>query len=108
MEKKEQPKVGDLVVAIKRGGQDSQGLPDIVPQVGMLYRITSIYRMRYGYGCTLEGLDPRPYKGFLLWVSGRHIGPLKQGWYFRKVTPEKVERSTGSFADWLNVENTSA
>lgn len=95
------PGVGDLVVAVKRGGQDRSGLPEIVPQVGMLYRITAIYRMRYGYGCRLEGMDPRPYKGYLLWVTPKHIGPLEPGWYFRKAEPEKVQRAVGTFKDWL-------
>lgn len=101
-------KVGDLVVAIKRGGQDKRGLPERVPQVGMVYRITGIYRMAYGAGCTLEGMDPRPYKGFFLYVDSLCVPIIKRGWYFRKAELEKPKAAKGSFADWLNVENVNA
>lgn len=101
-------KVGDLVVAVKRGGQDHNGLPERVPQVGMVYRITGIYSMAYGAGCTLEGMDPRPYKGFFLYVDHPRSPNMKRGWYFRKAELEQPKAASGSFADWLNVENANA
>lgn len=67
---------GDLVVALRDGAQVN-GYPRVVPKKGSLYRVTSVYREWYGFGCTLEGLSPKPYKGFFLVNHGEH--------YFRKV-----------------------
>jgi hypothetical protein len=73
--------VGDMVVATRDGGHDRQGLPIERPRAGKMYRISSIYEMAYGLGCTLEGLDPRPYKGYFLHVNkGKNAG-----WYFKPV-----------------------
>lgn len=76
--------VGDAVVACRDGGTDRNGLPLSRPVVGRIYRITSIYEMAYGLGCTVAGLDPAPYRGYLLYVKpGRRN--LAEGWYFSKL-----------------------
>lgn len=96
---------GDLVVATRPGGQDSMGYPIWVPEPGGVYRITSIYKMRYGLGCTLEGRTAEPYLGFLLYVkpgirlrnpNGR-TSRVRSGWYFRKVQLDDKPAE----AEWL-------
>lgn len=69
--------VGDKVVAVKE--------PIMRPHVGKIYTITSIYRANYGLGCTLEGLDPSPFRGYLLHVRKPWRRGMEEGWYFRKV-----------------------
>lgn len=76
--------VGDKVVAIKDGGHDLQGRPVQRPLRGQVHIVTSIYEMRYGLGCTLQGLDPSPYRGYFLFVN-RKGQTVKKGWYFEKV-----------------------
>lgn len=79
--------VGDEVVALLDGGCDKRGRPYDRPKRGQIYRITGIYEMRYGLGCTLEGLDPRPYRGYFLFVK-------RQGqWYFRKLAKDLAPAS---------------
>lgn len=74
-------RVGDIVVATRDGGHDKDGLPRERPTAGKTYRITSIYEMSYGLDCTLEGLDPRPYRGYFLRVDN---GPKhNRGEYFK-------------------------
>lgn len=75
--------VGDKVVCIKAPGVTPRG-PKDVPSVGGYYVITGIYKERYGLGCTLAGLDPRPYKGYFLHVSRSTFGQ-ELGWYFEKL-----------------------
>lgn len=98
---------GDLVVALRPGGQDSLGYPRWVPEPGQVYRLTSIYRMRYGLGCTLEGRTAEPYLGFLLYVKpgirlrnpdGR-ANTVRPGWYFRRAQMDDVPAVAG--AEWL-------
>lgn len=72
--------IGDEVVAIRNGGKDRRGRPHDRPVKGEVYRITGIYRMSYGLGCTLEGLDPSPYRGFFLVCRGEL--------YFRKLVKD--------------------
>jgi hypothetical protein len=80
----EPPKVGDVVEAIKNGGFDATGYPRQRPQIGHYYRITSIYNMSYGLGCTLVGMNPAPYRGYFLYVKpGKLRAPA--GWYFRPI-----------------------
>lgn len=74
--------VGDIVEATRHGGRDRYGRPLIVPVRGRIYKVTSIYEMSYGLGCTLQDMDPAPYKGYLLFVANN--AKLKNGWYFRK------------------------
>jgi hypothetical protein len=76
-------RVGDAVVAIRNGGHDSDGLPFQRPIAGNVYRITSVYQMRYGLGCTLRGMDPFPYRGYFLYVRSGS----KKGWYFERLAP---------------------
>lgn len=86
-------RVGDMVVATRDGGHDKGGLPIERPRAGKMYRITSIYEMAYGLGCTLAGLNPSPYKGYFLHVNKRRRG-VASGWYFKPVevaTPEFTE-----------------
>lgn len=79
--------VGDEVVALLDGGTDRRGCPYDRPRRGQIYRITGIYEMRYGLGCTLEGMDPRPYRGYFLFVK-------RQGqWYFRKIVRDTAPAS---------------
>lgn len=83
-------RVGDAVVAIMNGGHDREGLPIERPVAGKVYRITSIYEMRYGLGCTLKGMDPFPYRGYFLWVrKGNRV--ITPGWYFDRLAPANAE-----------------
>jgi hypothetical protein len=78
---------GDVVVALEDGGHDKDGFPRQRPLKGRTYRLTGIYTMPYGLGCTLEGLDPFPYRGyFLMRAKGK-----KQRWYFEKLQPADDE-----------------
>lgn len=80
--------VGDAVMAIKMPGVDTVGNPVQRPVFGQTYTVTAIYRMRYGLGCRLAGLDPRPYNGYLLFVHDPLPGTdMERGWYFAKVEP---------------------
>lgn len=87
---------GDTVVALLTGGRSDDGLPFVVPVAGEVYTITSVYEAKYGLGCTLEGLDPYPFKGFFLAVrpgirmAGR---PIPGGWYFQKLQPFNIKHS---------------
>ena len=95
--------VGDVVVAVQPGGHDREGLPAQRPVVGGHYRVTSIYSMRYGLGCTLQGMNPAPYHGYFLYVKkgSRTIAP---GWYFKKV--ETADREwTETFYDLIRSKN---
>ena len=74
---------GDVVEAVMDGGRDRHGLPIQYPVTGRIYKVRSIYEMRYGLGCTLYGMNPRPYKGYLLFVLPESKF-AKTGWYFRK------------------------
>lgn len=76
--------VGSVVVATRDGGYDDDGLPLARPIAGRTYRVESIYVMHYGLGCTLQGMDPRPYRGYLLFVNERSY-PLAPGWYFKPI-----------------------
>lgn len=96
----EPPKVGDVVEAIKDGGRDANGLPRARPMAGRFYRITSIYEMRYGLGCTLAGMDAAPYRGYFLFVKPRTIRNQPHGWYFRPI--EKAdEEFTATLREFL-------
>jgi hypothetical protein len=89
--------VGDAVVALKNGGHDSAGLPSQRPIAGCTYRITSIYEMKYGLGCTLKGMDPFPYRGYFLYVRRSSTsGRVQKGWYF-----ERVEKADPEFTEAL-------
>lgn len=71
--------VGDVVECIKAAGRDKLGLPLHVPTVGNLYTVTSIYLAPYGVGCTLEGMDHEPYKGYFLFAFGKlHFQPVQK------------------------------
>jgi hypothetical protein len=90
--------IGDVVEAVVEGGRDRRGLPIQIPMVGRIYRIKSIYEMAYGLGCTLHGMDPSPFQGYLLFVidgyKRRGFRP-QAGWYFRKAEADK------EFTKWL-------
>ena len=75
---------GDVVVATRDGGHDRDGFPRERPLAGRTYRVTGIYEMRYGLGCTLAGMDPFPYKGYFLYVKGKGA---RGGWYFERLAP---------------------
>lgn len=70
------------MVATRDGGHDKDGFPFQRPIAGRVYRITGIYEERYGLGCTLQDMDPFPYKGYFLFRTGK--GQLS-GWYFKKM-----------------------
>ena len=83
-------KPGDVVVAVRDGGQDRQGRPGgrNLPRKGKLYRVTSLYLMPYGVGVTLKGMDPTPYRGYFY----NREGVI----YFRK-----VKKADSGFNDFL-------
>lgn len=99
--------VGDRVVAVKDPGLDELGQPWSRPTKGKIYVITGIYQARYGLGCTLKGLDPSPFRGYLLHVRKPWRRDMEAGWYFRKVEPADEE-----FTAWIKKikvkENTNA
>lgn len=84
-------RVGDDVVAIHDGGRDPDGFPTQAPVAGQRYKITGIYRMPYGLGCQLQGMDHWPYRGYCLYVKPKArivcYGTVP-GWYFRKLEPD--------------------
>lgn len=85
---------GSIVVAMRDGGHDAMGRPWQRPRKGTAYRVRSVYRMRYGLGCTLEGMDHRPFRGYLLYVA-RPFGDAETGWYFKE-----VEKADDEFTDY--------
>lgn len=86
-------KPGDVVVAIRDGGHDREGLPIMRPVAGKTYRVVETYEMKYGLGCTLAGMDPWPYRGYFLHVRGKSG---RAGWYFAKLDVADQE-----FTEWL-------
>ena len=80
---------GDLVLAIRDGDRCPLGLPLVVPKAGMLYICTGVYDEWYGLGCTIDGLSPKPYKGYFL----NRFGTV----YFKKVLP--IEDETELYVD---------
>lgn len=80
---------GDLVVAVRDGGHDKYGFPRERPLAGRVYRVTSVYSMSYGLGCTLEGMDPFPYRGYFLYVE--NAPRTRRGWYFKRMEPADAE-----------------
>jgi hypothetical protein len=85
-------KEGDLLVALLDGVRSPSGFPVVVPKKGQLYRCTGVYPEWYGFGCTLEGLNHKPYKGFFLLSHGI--------WYFKKVVTQEQPASI-SFQELL-------
>lgn len=86
-------KVGDLVMAVRDGGHDANGFPRERPIAGRYYRITGIYTMSYGLGCTLAGMEPFPYKGyFLMRIIRTRRDAYAERWYF-----ESVKRADNEF-----------
>lgn len=82
--------VGDLVVATLDGGHDPSGFPRERPVARRYYRIAGVYEMPYGLGCTLEGMDPFPYKGYFLMRRVRTRKGTVERWYFAPV--ERADR----------------
>lgn len=74
---------GSLVVALKDGGHDAMGLPTERPIAGHVYVINDTYEMPYGLGCTLVGMDPAPYRGYIL--HRRSKRNPEGTWYFQEV-----------------------
>jgi hypothetical protein len=95
--------VGDVVVALRNGGHDKLNRPVQRPILGRTYRIASIYEMKYGLGCTLEGMDPSPYRGYFLWVRAgikmKATRELTAGWYF-ELAPVKDDWLERTLAAW--------
>lgn len=92
-------RVGDVVQCVKPAEKSEDGLPSKVPEVGKIYRITGVYLCRYGLGCTLEGLDPYPFRGFCFYVEDtrfnrRHFKSV--GRFF-----EKVQKADKEFTEML-------
>jgi hypothetical protein len=83
--------VGDIVICIQAQGNPPKELPQLakrnIPVFGRKYVVTGVYRMKYGLGCTLEGLDPNPYRGYLLFVHDPFAKNVARGWYYAKVEP---------------------
>lgn len=84
--------VGDDVVAMRDGGADRRGRPYQRPVKGQRYRVTGVYEMAYGLGCTLEGMDHQPYRGYLLFVKNGSKR-FQEGWYFRKLVKDEEPAS---------------
>jgi len=80
---------GDSVVCIGEAGKYC--LNDR-PVVGEVYTVTSTYEMFYGTGCTLEGMDPFPFDGYLLNVEVPFACDMAPGWYFRRLEPVSIEK----------------
>lgn len=87
--------VGDTVICIQGQGNPPKHLPQLkpgnIPVFGQKYLITGIYKMKYGLGCTLEGLNPRPYRGYLLFVHEPFAKNIARGWYYAKVEPAAAQ-----------------
>lgn len=79
---------GDTVVCIGEAGTQCED--GNRPEIGEVYTITSIYEQFYGIGCTLEGMDPFPFKGYLLFVDRPFALDMARGWYFRKLEPLRI------------------
>lgn len=73
---------GSVVVATRDGGRDPDGLPLDIPRAGHRYIVVDTYEMPYGLGCTLEGMDHFPYRGYYLHRRGKG---KSSGWYFKEV-----------------------
>ena len=87
--------VGDTVQCTQRPGMDDHGRPFEQPVVGEIYTVTSIYRINYGLGCTLEGLNPKPYRGYILCMqNNRRFPDMPLGWYFKKLVPVDIKKFT--------------
>lgn len=100
---------GSVVVALKKGGRDIYGRPAQVPEPGKRYTVIETYEMGYGLGCTLEGMDPSPYRGYVLFRAKGKKQPggkvARDGtWLFAEVD-EEAERLLGEAASML--ENTN-
>ena len=71
------------MIAVKDGAHDQYGLPLQRPVAGAQYKVTGTYEMPYGLGCTLEGMNPWPYRGYIL-----HKRSKKNPdgiWYFQEI-----------------------
>lgn len=96
-------KPGDIVTPIRPPAHDKVGQPWQRPRQGEVYTITATYRMKYGIGCQLEGMNPSPYKGYLLYVRpGQTMIKAREGWYFRKVEPVDIKKVSKNHADLEN------
>lgn len=74
---------GSVVIAIRDGGRGPDGMPETVPLTGRQYMVTETYEMPYGLGCCLKGMDPAPYRGYML---HRRSKKNPDGvWYFQEV-----------------------
>ena len=74
-----------MLLAVRDGGKDRFGLPMSVPHVGGRYIVTGTYEMPYGLGCTLLGMDPSPYRGYIL--HKRSKKDPRGVWFFVEVDP---------------------
>lgn len=79
--------VGDEVVCTRPAGCDDAMRPAVRPVLGEVYTVGGIYKSFYGLGVQLEGLDPSPYMGYLLFVKRKHkkLPDAEPGWYFDKL-----------------------
>jgi hypothetical protein len=79
-------RTGDMVIALRDGDRDpSTHLPRVIPRKGGVYRVTDIYPMWYGLGCQLEGMDPSPFRGYILWRRARSLDRVRGRSYFRRI-----------------------
>lgn len=83
--------VGDEVICIQDQGPAPLGPCDL-PRFGEKYIVTGVYRAKYGLGCTLHGMNHRPYRGYLLFVHDPFHPSIKRGWYYAKVEPTQAEK----------------
>lgn len=91
-------KVGDEVICVQSPGCPPPHYPPIesgdLPVIGRRYTLSRIYRMRYGLGCGLRGMDASPYRGWLLFVDRPFAPNVAKGWYFVKVEKPKPKSET--------------
>ena len=78
-------KPGQRVRCVLPPALDTSSRPEARPQLGEVYTVTGTYSADYGQGCTLEGLDPFPYAGYVLYATPFNSLYIAGGWYFEPV-----------------------
>lgn len=78
--------VGDTVVCVLPPAVSASGQPAERPKLGEQYVVLTTYPASYGIGCTLEGLNPFPYEGYVLYAEAENSLAVAGGWYFVRLT----------------------
>lgn len=77
---------GDTVLCVLPPAVSASDQPAERPRLMETYVVASVYSASYGTGCTLEGLNPFPYEGYVLWAAEENSLNVAPGWYFTKLT----------------------